>query len=339
MLRYFVGCRDMGRAPATTLLERVPPWSRYVLRRVATSAAMLLVLSFVIFAGIQKLVPGNEADILAGSLGATPKAVLAIEERLGLTRPLLVQYVGWLGNALHGNFGVSPISGLKISAVIAQQAPVSLELAVLGLAIATVIGVPVGVVAAINSGKGREVALRVPFLVIYALPFFVIGAGLLLVAARYFPVAYGGAYVPITSSPIGNLRVMVLPALSVGLPVTGLMMQMTRGSMLDVLSQPHIVTARANGLRLRRIYFIYALKAAALPILTLEGFMLGVLIGGVIVVEQVFSLPGIGSGMLNSIQNRDFTQLEAQMLVVAAVFVVGNLVVDLAAPVVDRRVH
>lgn len=329
----------MGRAAAAAIVGSMPPWLRYVLRRVATSAAMLLVLSLAIFAGIQKLVPGNEADILAGSLGATPKAVMAIEVKLGLTRPLFVQYFAWLGNALHGNFGVSPISGLKISAVITQQAPVSLELALLGLAIATLIGIPIGVIAAIYSGKGREVALRVVFLVIYALPFFVIGAGLLLMSLRYFPVVYPGAYVAISSSLIGNLRVMVLPALSVGLPVTGLMMQMTRGSMLDVLSQPHIVTARANGLRLRRIYLIYALKAAALPILTLEGFMLGILIGGVIVVEQVFSLPGIGSGMLNSIQNRDFTELEAQMLVVAGVFVIGNLVVDLVAPIVDRRVH
>lgn len=329
----------MDSAGPRVLVGRMPAWLRYSIRRVGTSAVMLFVLSLVIFTGIQKLVPGSEADILAGSLGATPKAVLAIEEKLGLTRPLLVQYFAWLGKALHGNFGVSPISGLKISAVIAQQAPVSLELALLGLALATAIGVPVGAIAAINSGKGGDVVLRVPFLIIYALPFFVIGAGLLLMAARYFPAVYGGAYVPLTSSVLGNLRVMVLPAFSVGLPVAGLMMQMTRGSMLDVLSQPHIVTARANGLTLRRIYFVYALKAAALPILTLEGFMLGILIGGVIVVEQVFSLPGIGSGMLNSIQNRDFTELEAQMLVVAAVFVIGNLVVDLLAPVVDRRVH
>lgn len=309
----------------------------YVARRIGTSAAMMLVLSIILYVVIQREVPGNEASILAGN-DATTAQVHAIEVHLGLTKPILLQYLTWLGHALRGNFGTSAISGLKVTSVIAQQAPVSLELALLGLVIATLVGIPIGLVAGILAGTKWDVILRIPFLVIYSLPFFVSGALLLLGASKYLPSVYSSTYVSLSSDPSGNLRAMVLPAIAVGLPVAGLLVQMTRATVAEVLTQPHIITARAVGLSRWRLYGVYTLKAASLPILSLEGFLFGLLIGGVVVIEDVFSLPGLGRGLLNSISNRDFIELEAQVLIIALTFIVGNLLADLAAPIIDKRI-
>jgi peptide/nickel transport system permease protein len=310
--------------------------ARYITRRVLTSAVMMIVLSLVIFVLIQREVPGSEATILAGN-NADPQKVHAIEERLGLTKPILVQYGTWLGHALKGDLGVSAISGLKVSSVLAQEVPVSLELAFFGLVIATVVGVPVGLLAGIRNGRKEDLLLRIPFLVVYSVPFFVSGTLLLLAASKYFPSFYQSSYVSLTESVWQNLKVMVLPSIVVGLPVAGLLVQMTRATVAEVLTEPYIQTARAVGLSSWRLYGIYALKAAAAPILSLEGFLFGLIIGAVIVVEQVFSLPGLGRGLLNSISNRDFVELESQVLVMALAFIAGNLLVDLLVPVVDRR--
>jgi len=316
------------------------PLFQYLLRRVLTSASLILILSLLIFVGIQRLVPGNEAVILAGSTGDSPAQVRVIEKHLGLLRPIIDQYLSWLGGALHGNFGLSPVSGLRISSVIAQQAPVSVELALLGLFVATLLGVPIGVLAALAGRRSprADLLVRVPFLVFYALPFFVSGALLLLLSANFFPSVYAAVYVPISASLVGNLRAMILPVIAVGVPVSGLLVQMTRATMAEVLSQPFITTARANGLKRWRLYGVYALKAASLPILSLEGFSFGILISGVVVVEDVFSLPGIGRGLLLAIENRDFLELEAQVLVLAVAFVIANLLVDVMSPIVDRRI-
>lgn len=312
--------------------------AKYVASRVVSSLLTLWAISLVVFVGLQQLVPGNVADIIEGSGDATPVQVHAEEVRLGLTRPILDQYFSWLGHALTGNLGVAPVSGQSISQVISQEAPVSFELAFLGLVIAIVCGVPVGIVAAIHRSKaGTDVLIRLPFLLIYATPVFVSGALLLLASAHYFTSLYSVTYVPIGKNVIENLKVMALPALTVGLTEAGLLAQMSRAAMLEVLSQPYIVTARASGLRPVRLYGLYALKAAALPILSLIGFLYGLLIGGVIVVEQVFTLPGMGRGLLQSITNREFGELEAQVLVIAIAFIGGNLLVDLISPLFDRR--
>ncbi len=327
---------------ALALLQRLVkrPIVRYAFRRVLTSACLALALSLIIFIGIQRVVPGTEADILAGTLGDTPSQVHAIEKRLGLLRPIMNQYMSWLAKALHGNLGVSPVSGLKIGNVIAQQAPVSIELALLGLLLATLVGVPIGALAAILGRRSARIdmCVRLPFLIIYALPFFVSGALLLMLSAKFFPSVYTASYVPITAGLFGNLRSMILPAIAVGLPVCGLLVQMTRATMSEVLSQQFITTGLGNGLGPWRLYAVYALKAASLPILALEGFSFGMLISGLVVVEDVFSLPGIGRGLLLAIENRDFLELEAQVLVLAVAFIVGNLLVDLVSPLVDRRI-
>lgn len=313
---------------------------KYVGSRVAWSMVTLIGISVVVFVGLQRLVPGSEAELIAGTTAATPAHVRAIENRLGLTRPILDQYVSWLGHALTGHLGVAPLSGLPISTVIAQEVPVSFELAFFGLVIAVVIGVTIGVLSAIHGRGNRslvDLSVRLPFLVAYATPFFVSGALLLLLSAHYIPSLYSVNYVTIGHSVMGNVKSLALPSAAVGLQVSGLTVQMSRATMLEVLSQQYIVTARASGVRSVRLYGLHALKAAALPIFSLIGFMYGILLGGVIVVEQVFSLPGLGRGLLQSITDREFGQLEAQVLVIAVAFVGGNLLVDLVSPLFDRR--
>ncbi|MGA5699730.1 ABC transporter permease [Peterkaempfera bronchialis] len=309
----------------------------YLAKKLAGAVGVLLVLSALVFFAGRGLVPGNPAVVIAGPK-ASPETLAAIEHKLGLDQPIYRQYLDWLTGALHGDFGVSPISGQNNLHVIAQQAPISIELALMGLITAVLIGLPVGVIAANHSGKGTDWGIRIPLLVVFAFPGFVSGSAALYLAAHYLTNLYSASYIPFSDSSIGNLQTMLLPVLSVGIPTAPLVAQMTRSSMIEVLAQPHIATARTNGIAEWRIRYVYALRAALPPVLTLIGFIFGFLVGGLFIVEEIFSLPGIGRGVLASISNRDFSQLTAQALVVAGAFILGNLLVDLALPLVDRRI-
>ncbi|WP_020501375.1 ABC transporter permease [Sciscionella marina] len=310
---------------------------RYVGKKVLGAAAVLFVLSALVFMAGRGLAPGNPAMTLAGPK-ASPADIAAIEHKLGLDKPVWQQYLDWLGNALHGDFGVSPISGQANIEVIGQQAPVSFELAVLGLVIAVVLGVPVGVMTASRAGTAADWTMRIPLLVIFAFPAFVSGSIALYLATHYLTNLYSASYIPLSQAPLANLQAMLLPALAVGIPTAPLVAQMTRSSMIETLAQPHIATARTNGIAEWRIKYQYALRAALPPVLTLIGFIFGLLVGGLFIVEKIFSLPGLGRGVLDSITNRDFVQVTGQALVLAAAFIIGNLIVDLVLPLVDRRI-
>jgi peptide/nickel transport system permease protein len=309
----------------------------YILRKLLGALLTLLVLTAVIFFVLQRLVPGSEAGMLAGGTAATPSAVHAIEVKLGLNQPLPVQYFHWLKNLLRGNLGTSEISGLSVSSVIAQEAPVSIELGAMVLFIATIIGIPLGVFSAVNARRRWDGFIRVPFLILYGMPTFVVGSLLLLFGALVAPWSFSASYTSLTTNFVLNMQSLGLPALAVGLPLAALLMQMTRVAFLDILEEPYINTARACGIKRRRLYYVHALKAALSPILALEGFTFGVVIGSLVVVEDLFSLPGLGQGLITSFGNHDFVELEAQTLVLAATFIVGNLVVDLLIPMIDKR--
>ncbi|MCM2389914.1 ABC transporter permease [Streptomyces albipurpureus] len=309
----------------------------YLAKKLTGAAGVLLALSALVFFAGRGLVPGSAASVIAGAK-ASPETIAAIERDLGLDQPLYQQYLDWLWGTLRGDFGVSPISGQENLDVIAQQAPISFELALIGLVIAVAVGLPVGVIAATHSGKGIDWGIRIPLLVVFAFPGFVSGSAALYVAAQYLTNMYSASYIPFSESAVGNLQTMLLPALAVGIPTAPLVAQMTRSSMIEVLAQPHITTARTNGIAEWRIRYVYALRAALPPVLTLIGFIFGFLVGGLFIVEEIFSLPGLGRGVLDSISNRDFSQLTAQALVIAGTFILGNLLVDIALPFVDRRI-
>ncbi|MEV7781565.1 ABC transporter permease [Kitasatospora sp. NPDC088351] len=309
----------------------------YLAKKLTSAVGVLLALSALVFFAGRGLVPGNAAAVIAGAK-ASPETLAAIEHKLGLDQPLYRQYLDWLTGALHGDFGVSPLSGQDNLQVIAQQAPVSFELALMGLLIAVAIGLPVGVIAATRSGKGLDWGIRIPLLVVFAFPGFVSGSVALYLSAHFLTNLYSASYIPFSDNGIGNLQTMLMPALAVGIPTAPLVAQMTRSSMIEVLAQPHITTARTNGIAEWRIRYVYALRTALPPVLTLIGFIFGFLVGGLFIVEEIFSLPGLGRGVLASISNRDFSQLTGQALVIAAAFILGNLLVDIALPFVDRRI-
>lgn len=311
--------------------------TRYILGRIGASLLVLVVLSALIFFAGRGLVSGNVATMIAGSQ-ATPETITAIEHEYGLDRPLIVQYLDWLGGVLRGDFGESPFSGLKTLEVLQQQIPVSFELAILSILVAVLIGVPAGVIAAKRAGTAADVSLRVPMILLFAIPGFITGTVAIILATNYLTNLYSPTYIRFGDSPLGNLQTMLLPGIAVGIPTAPVIMQMTRASMLEILNQPYVAAARANGIRERRVTYGYALRAALPPILTFIGFTFGMLIGGLLIVEQIFSLPGLGRGILQSIGSRDFVQLNAQALVLAGSFIAANLAVDLIVPTLDRRI-
>jgi peptide/nickel transport system permease protein len=310
---------------------------KYIVNRVATSIVLIVLLTAAIFFAGRGLVPGNPAVVIAGPK-ASPQAIAQIEHQLGLDRPIYVQYFDWLFKALHGDFGTSPITGLSTGQVIAQQAPVSFELALMSLIIAVVLGVPLGVIAAKRANTVVDSAIRAPMIVLFAVPGFVMGTLFVYLAATFFTSFYSPVYVPFSEDPAGNLQMMLLPALAVGIPTAPLIMQMTRSAMIETLQQPFIVAARANGLAPRTVTYGYALRASLPSVLTFIGFTFGSLIGGLVIVEQIFNLPGLGRGILQSIGTRDFVQLVAQAALLASAFIIANLLVDLCVPLLDRRI-
>ncbi|KIP52143.1 ABC transporter permease [Leucobacter komagatae] len=311
--------------------------TKYILGRIASSLGVLFVLSALIFFAGRGLIEGNPATLIAGSK-ATPERVAELEHELGLDRPILVQYLEWLWGVLRGDFGTSPFSGLQTTEVLQQQAPVSFELAILSLIVAVLIGVPLGVIAAKRAGSPVDVSIRIPMILLFAIPGFITGTIAIILATTFLTNLYSPTYIRFEDSPLGNLQSMILPAVAVGIPTAPLIMQMTRASMIEILHQPFVASARVNGLSDRLVTYGYALRAALPPILTFIGFTFGALIGGLLIVEQIFSLPGLGRGILQSIGTRDFVQLNAQAMVLAGSFIAANLIVDLLVPALDRRI-
>jgi peptide/nickel transport system permease protein len=309
---------------------------RMVAARLAALAAVLFAVSVLVF-GLGSLIPGDMTSVIVGQEGATKAQFDEVRRNLGLDQPLPVQYLRWVGSALQGDLGKSPITGRDVGADLAHQIPVSMELAVLCLVFSTLLGMPAGIVAAVHANRRLDVVIRSLLLVTFSVPTFVIGILVLLLGSHLAPDLFRVAYTPWSQDPLTHLRSMAMPLLTITFPMAAMTMQMTRSSMLEVLSDPFIVTARAVGVRLPRIHYLHALRNAMPPIVTFLGFQFGVMLGGLIVIEQIFSLPGLGRGMLEAISTRDYPMVTATTLVFAVAFVAINAVIDLLYPLLDPR--
>lgn len=309
---------------------------RRITARLTALVAVLLAVSALVF-GLGSLIPGDLTSVVVGHEGATPQQFEQVRRDLGLDQPLPVQYVRWLGGALQGDFGKSPITGRNVAADLAQQIPVSVELALLCLLFSTALGLPAGVLAAVHANRRLDVLIRSQLLVAFSVPTFVLGILVLLVGSRLAPDLFRVSFTPWSQDPMLHLRSLAMPLLTITIPIAAMTMQMTRGAMLEVLGDPFIVTARAMGVRQGRIWYLHALRNALPPIITFIGFQFGVLLGGLIVVEQIFSLPGLGRGMLEAISTRDYPMVTASTLVFAVSFVMINALIDLLYPVLDPR--
>lgn len=295
----------------------------YILRRIFALLPVLLVVAVVSF-GLVHLTPGDPAANIVGD-DATPEDIRLMREQLGLNRPLLVQFGSWAGKALIGDFGRSIYTGRPVFQSILARLEPTLVLTAYSLLIALVIGLLAGVAGAVYRNSLLDQTLLVTSLLGVSMPNFWLGINLILlfsVAWRLFPVA---GYVPLDEGVLRTLHSLTLPALALGFSQSAIITRMTRNSMLEVLGQDYVRTARAKGLKPGSVIFRHALRNALVSVVTVVGVVVTVLLSGSIVVESVFSLPGLGRLMIEAVQRRDYPVIQGMIIFVAAINVVVNL--------------
>lgn len=312
------------------------PRLRYIARRLLLTIPVLVAMSIFVFLMI-RLVPGDPVRTMLG-FRATDENVAAIRSQLGLDLPLWQQYLRWAAGILHGDLGQDFISHASLTSLLAERLPVTLELTVLAMAFALLIGVPLGVLAA--SGRPRTGRLTSGFVIAgISIPDFWLGIMLVLVFAGVLRILPPSGYTPLAKDPIANLRYMVLPVLTLAVGEAAYILRTTRAAMEGTLGLPFITFLRAKGLSERTITYRHALRNAAVPIVTVVGIQFGALLGGAIVVETLFALPGVGRLIVTAINQRNYPVVQAGVLVVATLFILVNLATDLLYGALDPRLE
>jgi len=283
------------------------------------------------------LVPGDAAQIMLGAADATPERVAALRQQLGLDRPLVVQYVLWIGRALRGDLGASVWTGTPVIDEIAGRVGVTLELTLLGITTAIIVAIPAGCLMATLRSSTADYVVRVLSIAGVTVPSFWLGTMLILGAGAVAPGFQVVGWVPFTQDPWANLQRMLLPTIALSLPVLASLARVVRAAMLEALSQDYVRVARAKGLAEFRVIFRHALANALIPFITTVGIMIGYQFGGSVVVEQVFALPGLGRLMVGAIAERNYPLIQAAILLATVGFVVVNFLVDLLYIAVDPR--
>ncbi len=309
----------------------------FIVRRLLLAALTLFVVSVLTFFML-RLIPGDIVDLMISDFGyaADRQAILA---QLGLDRPIYVQFAEWFGGLFVGNLGDSLWTDRPVTAELARRYPVTLELAVVALVVSTAVSIPIGIITAVRQDTWPDYLLRSVSIGLVAVPILWIGTLVVTLPALFFGWAPPLNYVPFTEDPIGNLSVMALPSLIVGIPLMGGTIRMTRAMMLEVVRQDYIRTAWAKGLPPRAVWYRHAVRNALIPVLSLIGLQIPFLLGGTVIIEQIFNLPGMGVYMLQSLQQRDYVPAQTIVLVFAAGTVLINLIVDLLYGVLDPRIR
>jgi peptide/nickel transport system permease protein len=310
---------------------------RFLLRRLAGAAVVLLLVSLMTFALIW-LVPGDPASAFLDA-SATPEQVARLRIALGLDKSLPLQMIDWYGRVLRGDLGQSILLNRSVAAALVERLPVTLSLAASALAFAVILGVAAGTIAAVNHNRWPDQAVMTMALFGLSTPEFWLGLILVLVFAVQLGWLPTGGFVPITQSPTGWLRTILLPALTLGLVQVGFIARMARASMLEALNQDFVRTADAKGLSSFDVVMRHGLPNALIPIMTVIGIVAGALLGGAVIIEQVFSIPGIGRLIIGAIAARDFPVMQGGLLFLALIYLSVNLTVDILYAVVDPRVR
>ncbi len=309
----------------------------YVARRVLATIPVMGIVALFVFS-LLYLAPGDPAAIIAGDQ-ATPADVERIRAGLGLDRPFLVRFGGWLWDVLRGDLGQSIFTNLPVTHMIAQRLEPTLSLMVLTLILSVGVAVPLGVLAAWTHGSLLDRAVMLVAVLGFSVPVFVVGYLLAYVFAlelEWFPVQ---GYTPISQGIGPWLRNLVLPAVALGGVYIALIARITRATMLEVLSQDYVRTARAKGLGSGAVLFLHALKNAAVPVITVIGLGVALLIGGAVVTESVFAIPGLGRLVVDAILRRDYPVIQGVVLLFSFTYVLVNLGVDLLYTVFDPRIR
>lgn len=308
----------------------------FVMRRLAATLPLVLAASFLVFFAME-LVPGDPAELLAGE-DATPQRVAEIRAELGLDRPLPARYAEWLSGALRGDLGTSLSRGMPVRDLIGSALPPTLELAVAAFALALLLGVPAGALQAAAGGR-LDGALSAAASVVISVPAFVVGTLLLWVFAIELGWLPASGRVALAEDLAGGLRSLALPAATLAVSMGAVLARFTRGSLAGVLAQEYIRTARAKGLAERTVVVRHGLRNAAAPVATIAALQFGQLLTGAIVVEQVFTRPGVGYLAVTAIRQRDVPLVQGIVVVFVLVFVAVNLAADLAAGAADPRLR
>ncbi|HVL71581.1 MAG TPA: ABC transporter permease [Beijerinckiaceae bacterium] len=310
---------------------------RYALMRIASAIPVILLVTLISF-GLMLLIPGDPALVIAGP-SATAAEIESVRVQLGLDRPVLQRMLAWYAGLLQGDLGRSLLLGRSVGQAIWERVPVSLSLALLALAITIVLGVLAGVIAAVRQNTWVDQAAMTFAMLGVSLPNF----WLALLFIFFFAVHLGwfptGGYVPLSEDPLGWLRSLILPAVSLALMQIGLLARITRSSMLEVLRQDYIRTARAKGLPFHAVVGRHALRNVLIPLVTVIGITVSLMISGTVVIETVYSLPGIGRLIVSAILQRDYPVIQGGLLLTAVLLVVINLVVDLLYAWLDPRIR
>jgi len=314
--------------------------SGYLAKRALSLPLTLLGVSLVTFLFL-RLIPGDAITARLGTSTALSAEQLARMRALfGLDQPLPVQYWNWVSSLLRGDAGYSVRSGQAVTSEIAQRLPVTIELAVAAAVIALLLGVPLGLVSAVRPRTVTDLAARGFGLLGLALPNFWLGTLAILLFARYLRwMPNTGGYVDFATDPAANLRFLIFPSVTLGVAMAAVVMRTTRSAMLDVLGADYIRTAHAKGLSSQRVLGRHALKNGLIVVVTILGIQVGYLLGGAVVVEEVFSLPGLGRMLLNAINQRDYALVQAGVLVIATLFVATNTLVDVLYGFLDPRIR
>ena len=309
----------------------------YVIRRLLLLIPVLVIVGVIIF-GLMHFIPGDPASVMLGR-DATQEQVDALRARLGLNEPLPVQFVTWFGNALRLDFGESLFLGMPVTQALLDRVQPTGLLTLYALILSIVIAIPAGVIAAVRANSLLDRLLMVVSISGVAIPGFFFGILLILLFAVILGWLPSGGYVGLDEDPGEHFRYMALPTLALGFSAAGLLARLVRSTMLDVLNEEYVRTAFAKGLQERHVVVRHALRNAMIPILTIIGISLASMLGGAIVIETVFNIPGMGRLLVQSVTRRDFPLVQGAVLLIAVVEVLVMLLVDLLYAYVDPRVR
>lgn len=309
---------------------------KYILKRFITLIPVLLIMSFLVFMLVH-LIPGDPAKVILGD-EATLEEVEALRRQMGLNEPLLIQYITWLGRVLSGNLGDSIFMRQPIVTILGNHIVPTLQLTFYSMLIAFVIALPLGMLAAKNKGNKIDQTISSLAMIGISTPSFLLSLLLIMLVAVYLGWFPPSGYQPLSKGLLSNLRYMFLPALALGIVETGLLIRMTRSSLLDVLQSDYIKMARAKGVSETNIIIKHALKNAALPILTVMGQTIIAVMAGATVIETIFNIPGLGQLIINSVSRRDYDLIQAIVLVIATLNVLMYLLVDVMYKLIDPRI-
>lgn len=309
----------------------------FILRRLLSAIPTLILVSLFVFT-LQKLLPGDPVVAMAGE-ERDPAVMEYLRDKYRLNDPIPVQYLNWVGNVLTGDFGTSLRTEQPVTTLLASKLPVTLELAVLALLIALLIGIPTGIISAVRKGTVVDYGANVIALSGISIPHFWLGILLIMVFAVKLQWLPASGFVPVGEDFGQNLKTLILPAFVLGAGLSGILMRHTRSALLEVLRTDYVRTARAKGLRPRTVILKHALRNALMPIVTLTTLLFGELLGGAVLTEQVFSIPGFGKMIVDAVFNRDYAVVQGVVLCIAIGFLLLNLLADVLYRMINPRLR